>query len=530
MKSLLFLSLTFTALAIDTYFSDKYVTQITSKDISSIIKNPEYMTVIFFYDILNYKAIALGEILIPTLPKYKNYLKFFAVSCENDPDFCTPEVKFEMPLVQAFIPKGVSPLTNKLVITEKVLDQISYPSLIDFFESNIPYLGDYIDLNYTEEFLAKENNKLILFSKEDNIMNEFKALSSKHWGNLEFGVVYINQTELLDRFKIYSFPSIVAVKGKDVVHFEGMMEFTMIDEFIEDFKSKGDKKIVLPRRFLKEFIDHDQLVDLPEFPSINANLQGLDNELAKDNELTLVHFFRDVPLAVWTDLEKIYSGAVKMINFQVNSELDELFAKDQNVKRVPSVRLFPSNRKRKSVELSFSSQEELDEEIGKELKPDIKILQDSTLSLFIDSLKFQYKVGFLLISQGKIPVQIKGIAKKDSFKHFASFGYYNKAHEEALKLFTINKFPCFIALIKKGPAGGLRVLEYKGRLNDFRSLYYFVDELALPTLMPESIPMALEEDSDPVVVVKSSSQFSKTCLSKSGQCALTLFDGKVTQT
>lgn len=527
MKLFLYVSLAFTAWAIESYFSEKYVTHIVSKDISSAIENPQYMTVLFLYDILNYKAIMLGELLIPILPQYKHFIKFFAVSCENDPDFCTPEIKFEMPLVQAFIPKGVNPLTNKLVITEKVIeDQVSFSSLLNFFESNIPYLGDFVDIDYIEEFLAKEHNKLVLFSKEDSIINEFKVLSSKYWGRVEFGVVYINQTELLDRFEIYRFPSIVAVKAKEVVHYEELMEFTLIDKFVESFKSDGDLK-VSPRKFLKEYIDQDQLVYLPEFPSINTTLQDLDNELAKDNEVILIHFFRDVVHPLWTDLEKIYSGAVKLINFHVKSEQDELFAKEQNVKKFPNVRLIPSNRKRKGVELDFSSQELLDEEIGKELKPDIKILQDGSVSLFIESLKFQYKVGFILISQGKIPVQIKGLVKKDNFKHFASFGYYNKAKEEAMKIFTINKFPSFIAIIQKGPSGGLRVIEYKGRINDFRSLYYFVDELALPTLMPESIPVQLEEDFDPVILVKSSNQFLKTCQYKSGLCAITLFDGIV---
>lgn len=525
MKLIQYLLLVFVAKAIDSYFSEKYVTHIKSKEIRYYIEKPDYMTVFFLYNILDYKSIMLGEILLPMLPEYKDYIKFYSVSCEDDPDFCTPEIKFEMPVIQAFIPKGISPLTNKPVIVEKSVNgDISVQSLIDFFVPNIPYLGDFIDQEYIEEFLAKENNKLILFNKDDEVIKEFKALSSKYWGRLELGVIYINQTELLDRFEIYRFPSIVVVNGKDIMHYEGLIDLDEIVKFVDKFKS-SERKQVAPRRFLKEYFDEDYLVYLPEFPTITANLQQLEDELAKDNQVTLVHFYKEAQHPAWEDLQLMYAGIVKLVNFHIENSQDEDYAKVQNVKKFPVIRVFPSNRKRKSIELDLTDRESIEEEITKELKPDIKILQDGTVSLFIESANIEYKVGFLLISNGKIPITIKGLAKTDHFKHFASFGYYNKPKEEALKKFTISKYPSFVAVIKQGPSGGLRVLEYKGRLNDFRSLYYFVDELALPTLLPESIPMPAEEDFDPVIKIRSSSQFVKFC--QLSPCAVTLFDGIV---
>ena len=73
-----------------------------------------------------------------------------------------------------------------------------------------------------EQFTQRDHstkNKVILFTDKKFTPAIYKALSKKYLDKLVFGQVRSEETELVERFEVKTFPTIVALTNPDTVEF-----------------------------------------------------------------------------------------------------------------------------------------------------------------------------------------------------------------------------------------------------------------------------------------------------------------------
>ena len=516
MLSLFFSLFLFQVYSSDSFFDEKYVTSLKSNEVRFYINRPDYLTIVILYDILEYKSILLGQAFIPVFPKIKHLVKFYSVSCEEDPDFCTDENKFELPVIQAYIPRGLSPMTEKEVVSEVVYkDKIHPDNLFDFIKSHIPYLGDYVSSEYLEEFLNLNGWKILMFSKEDEVNEEFKAISSKFRGRLELGVIYINQTKIIEKYEIYRFPSLICVNGNEVKRYEGIWIFDDLAKYLNDFARK-EKIKSRPRRYLNEFFDSEQLALLPKFEIRKVGIEEIGQLVLRNIDLTLIHVFDKHKSNLWEKLYAEYKGIIEFV--EINSEMNEELTKHLGPYKVPFVQLLPY-KKNQRIQVNFKTLEDFNQQISLWLKPYVHILNDNSVNQFIKTLSAEQKLGLMLVSQDPIPLAIKALGKVKPFSNFIKIGYLSSPKSQVLLQFNINRYPGFFAFIQSSI--GLRIVEYQGKLSDYASLYYFIDEIAIPKLLkPLNNTLIDDEDLSSIKDLRTSSQFNKSCKSKTHICLI----------
>jgi hypothetical protein len=500
---------------------------VTSQELVPIIENPDYLTMTIIYDISTAGSIALSQVISELLPKYENYVKFVALDCDDVPDICKPEVRSQMPIFQGYVPAGINPYTNKPLVHEKGYQgAVSSKDIGNFFTEHMPYLGEYLTLDNIDRFQSEEGNKVILFTNKEKVPVIFKGLTSKFRGFLDFGVVFLNQTELIVQYDVVDFPSLIVVEGEDVERYDGKIDFEEISKFLDRFKA-SQKKMPKAKKVVKNTPEPQPEAKLPEIPIYALGFKNYKEHLLDDSGLYLVQFYKDRQIDEWEEVKAEYNGVLKLGTYHCKTKEDQEICQSLGVKKYPCVRLFPVNRKRKSFEVSINNKLDFEEEISRELRYDIMTIQEATVQTFVNSVHEEGKVGILLINEGVIPLQIKGIASEESFKDFVKFGYFNRPKEVALSIFSIKNYPALIAFAKTDNSGQMQVIEYSGKFTDYRSLHYFIDEMAIPTFSKKKKKKIAEEDQEELDIIYTSSAFNSKCLRKSGICIIGLFEGDV---
>ena len=508
-------------------FSYPQIQHVSSQELAKIIENPDYLTMTIIYDESTPGSIALDQVLVEILPKYENYVKFVALDCDQVPEICKPEIRSQMPVFQGYAPGGINPYTNKPLVNDRPYQgRISAKDIGDYFTEHVPYLGEFLTQENNEKFLEEKGNKVLLFTNKEKVPIIFKGLSSKFRARLEFGVVFVNQTELVTQYDVINFPSLIVIEGEDVVQYKGKIDFSEISEFLLNYQA-AERWPLKAKRVVKQTQPQEPEAKLPSFPVHALTLSNYKDHLLEDSGLYLVQFYKDKQLDQWDSIQSSYNGVLKMASFNCKNKEALEVCQNLGAKKFPSIRIFPVNRKRKSFEVSIDNKEDFEEEISRELRYDIMNIQEATVQTFVNSIQEEMKVGFLLINEGYLPLQIKGVAAEESFKDFAKFGYFNRPREVALSIFSIKNYPAFIAFAKNQAADSLQVIEYTGEFNDYSSLFYFIDEVALPNFSTKKKKKVSEEDQDEIELVRNSNEFNLKCLKKGGLCLIGLFEGNV---
>lgn len=508
-------------------FTYPQIQAIPPEELSKVIENPDYLTMTIIYDESTAGSIALDQVIGELLPKYENYVKFIALDCDQVPHICKPELRSQMPVFQGYAPGGINPYTGKPLVNDRPYQgAISAKDIGNFFTENVPFLGEYLTQENNEKFLEEEGNKVLLFTNKEKVPIIFKGLSSKFRARLEFAVVFVNQTELIAQYDVINFPTLVVIEGDDTIQYRGKIDFDEISEFLSKYQA-AERWPLRAKKVVKQPKPQEPEVKLPTFPVQSLTPSNYKDYLLEDTGLFLVHFYKEKQLDQWEELQSFYNGVLKFATFNCKNKEALEICQNLGAKKFPSVRIFPVNRKRKSFEVSIDNKEDFEEEISRELRYDIMNIQEATIQTFVNSIQEEMKVGFLLINEGNIPLQIKGAAAEENFRDFAKFGSFNRPKEVALSIFSIKKYPAFIAFSKNEAAENLQVIEYNGEFSDYRSLYYFIDEIALPAFSQKKKKRVSEEDQEEVDIVKTSGEFSSKCLKKGGLCIIGLFEGNV---
>jgi len=87
------------------------------------------------------------------------------------------------------------------------------------------------------------------------------------------------------------------------------------------------------------------------------------------------------------------------------------YAKSLGVKKYPALRLFPSNRDKKSFTLVYENLIELSEEVRKNLKSNVEDLEKEKNVLdFVAMARYKDRMGVLLFTESQIPLSFVALS------------------------------------------------------------------------------------------------------------------------
>ena len=515
----MFLSLVLIPLTVFSLFEDNPV--VREEPVSVIrqaTEDPDYCVVSIIYDSQGHTSRQFARTLLDLAPKLSNYIKFFAFDCRSDPSVCPEEYLPQLPSVTAYVPEGIDPSTGKPLVNERAYTgSISGKDIGEFFANCIPYLGDFLDSKNLPQFLKEEGNKTILFTNKDSVPVIYRGVTSKYRGRLEFGIIWSNSTEIIEKYEVHEYPTLIVLQDDHIERYSGKLDFSKISDFINKFASRIKKA---PKQF-KKINSSGSKIELPEFEILQLDSTNFQERIKETPGTVLVHFHKDKPLQEWDTIINLYNGIVSLASISCKSNQD--FCSSLGVKKYPSLRLFPALKTRKSFEISYEPIPAFEEEILKEIKFDVQTIHESSLSSFLQSLQSQQKAVCLYIGPGQIPIQFKALAAAQEFKDFARFVSIVIPQDRVNSYFSIQQYPVVISLSKVNADDKLTMLDYTGELTDYRSLYYFVDNVSIPTFL-EKQPKILEEDQDDIDHVQDNASLHTKCLKRGGLCVIGFMD------
>ena len=511
----------------------KIVKNMSGDEMREEIQNPDYLTVVMIYDTEGQNSQAVAPVLEQVAERYRNFFKFIGVDCTDDERMCPEKVKEMLPALTAYVPAGTNPYTGKpLVYTRDYQGAVSPKDIGDFFIKNMVFLGDILDLDNEEWFFTEgELNKVVLFTDKDNVPPLFKGLASKYRGKLEFAAIFKNQTDLCLDFKVSSFPTILVFSGNhrdNYEEYEGSVHFDDISEFLDVYAAEERKELRVKGKKTeeKEKPRAAPKPDMPDFGPVRATGSTFRELLDDNQKLTLVQFRQGAGLSEWKDISKLFEGVVYLLDLNVEDDNSALaIAKKEGVKRFPAMRLFPANRKRKSFEVTVD--DDIEDEIAKELKYDIQTVADANMNGFIKQMNEEDKLGCFFMSDKSIPLAIKGLAADPHFKDVVGFGYYNKRNKEILENMNAKRFPTMIAFIAVDDVGNMRLAEYSGDLNSFTEMYVFLDQVVMPALGKKKDKIDDEDAQEEEIEEWTPRSFNAKCAKKAGICVFAFMDGSL---
>jgi len=253
-----------------------------------------------------------------------------------------PKIKLLVPPLYKFDPKTKKMNGHQLLdFTESI---VSEETLYKFVTDNIPSFTTKLGSETIETFLNQPVfNKVILFTNKETTPKIYKGLSNIYYDRILFGLVPSQEEELVQKFEITSFPSIIVVENpfllKDdyITHrFEGEVDVREISHFIEKFALR-EKNYVRRLSFLK--------FDKTPFSKITTRNYELffDRQETKLNS-KIVYFSKEEINKIPEDLKKFAELTTGYFNFGLmNCKGVEKFCKEElfiDVDNLPGLYLF----------------------------------------------------------------------------------------------------------------------------------------------------------------------------------------------
>lgn len=202
------------------------------------IKESEITYFVYYYHPESANSVTGVGFIRDILPKLEYIAEVLFVNCPlseySEKDVCIkPEgVKDGFPRMVLLLPPKVrvNPYTGKINnYTEKkyTSQEVSPKSIYKFITDNIPDYSTTLNNDNIDTFLSDyDYNKLLLFTDKDYTPLLFRGLSGKFYDKLKFGLIKVDQKDILSRFKIMRFPT--------------LLMYTVIDEGVTQYSPALD--------------------------------------------------------------------------------------------------------------------------------------------------------------------------------------------------------------------------------------------------------------------------------------------------
>jgi len=493
------------------YEASVLVSQVTREEMREVVKDPDYLTLVVLYDAEGSNSQLVAPIIEKVAENYKHFMRFLAVDCTADYKTCPEDIRERLPALSVYIPQGVNPYTGlPWVKAEAYKGAISPRELSEFLLAHMPFLGEKLHTDTAQSFFQDtDTNKVVLFTDKPSISPLFRGVASRYRGRADFAVVWHNQTETLAKYHVTAFPTILAIDSAGAHTYMGEPHFDSLCSFIDPYASST-------RHPQKQRAKSADSKPLPQFPTVEVTEDGLEAALEDNKQIAIVQFHAEEGHPAWTQLADTLQGIAHFIDVKCGVS----FSKRYGVTKLPSIRLFPANRKRKNFELNL---DDVGSEIWKELKGGIETVNDHSLNAFVERMTEDKILGCLYLSDQPVTLSIKALASDPFFAETFAFAHYNKGNKAVLASLNAKKYPTFVCFAMVDEKGDMRVMELEGDLDSYPRLYQFLDEAVLTKLaklLPAHSDLELEE-----VEEWDDQSFDSRCTKKGGICVLAFFDG-----
>jgi len=489
-------------------------------ELSRETENPDYFTLIYLYDLPSARSHHLFPVFRKVAETYQGAIRSLAVDCGRNDETCPPLLRDSLPSIFAYIPEGYDEKEGKPALVER-----EYSGVMDedhvrgFVESNLVFLGDVVG-KLTDQFLAPGNNKLnraLLFTEKDHIPLLYHSFAAKHKGRLDFGVVFPNATEVIERFHVTDYPTLLVLTKKGLEErYDGPIVPSEISEFLRKFTEPlKDKK-----RPVKKPKDWETEKSFREYDIHGVNSSNFAEALNATRNVVIALFARTNATEIWNPMVEKYSSMVTFLEMNCSVKEEADFAHKLGAKRFPSMRIFSTNRTKKSMELTFDTDADIDEQVLSYLNYTVDQLSDIQLNWYFENLKRDGKDGVLLISNVSEHFPFRIAASVPEFKANFRFAQYNRKSKELQQLLKAQNFPTIIA-IKTTADKTFRFVEFTGNVFDFSLLKVFLQKLLF---IPEAPVPRLSITRDRVEEYYSKS-YKVLCEKKGGICVIGILPG-----
>jgi thioredoxin-like negative regulator of GroEL len=224
-------------------FENTDVYTLTINNLTKLLNRNENWFVLFFKS--NQKEVkALADTMKTLGEKTYGIFKVAVVNCDSDEELCDEFQAFDTPMILFFHESTEEPEKYKGIKDWEKMFQYASGKMLS-------YVRNINDLNYGDFVTSNlENNKVLLFTSKKVTPPLFKAISKKYSGKLYLGEVRSTETELIQRFKVTKFPTLLVISDPETYEaafYEGSMGRDNIEKFLNKFAyeiKKVEKKAV----------------------------------------------------------------------------------------------------------------------------------------------------------------------------------------------------------------------------------------------------------------------------------------------
>ena len=493
------------------------------KEQQNYFKEIDFLVVSIVYDGTSDKSWQLSRTLLDLTDKLSTYVKFVSFDCSSEPGVCDERILQDLPAVNLIIPNKEYSSSKDRVTEKPYIGAISAKEIGEAITKEIPYLGEILDSSKILEFLNREGNKTVLFTNKDQVPLIFKGISSKFRDRLEIGVVFENNSEIIQDFDVSEYPTLLAFAEEQDVpdKFKGRHEFKDLVRFLQSY-ARIEKKIVEieDQEEQEESIQEDQPESeqvqetVPELKYISVQEENLEEEIQKSSKMVLVHFHGEIDSEDWEKIQEKLEGIVTILDFNC---LNNDFCESNSITSLPSLRLYSSFSK--YSDYPSKSLKSLEKQIFKDLKTEYSTITAKNIKDQINSIYYSGKVLCLLISKDSVPLAFKYLATRSNLQNFVKFVHLNADSQSVTDFFELPRYPVVLNIFHTDLKRNPQSMDYTGELEDFVNLSKFVEKTSLNTFF-RARPSFPDEDLEDILHINEPQTWNSKCLKKKGYCLI----------
>ncbi len=435
------------------------------------------------------------------LTKVSEKLDFLAgilmIDCEDfiprDFAFCQkdPEAKDGFPKMVVYKPPEyrVNPYTQQRVPHEEIVyaqKEVSEASIYNFLTGHILNKSIKVNSENIESFLANRLfNKVLLFTDKTQTPLLYRGLSSFYYDRLLFGEIEKDQIDLLKRFKVKTFPTLLMYVTQEddieldeprVVQYKDMIAGRNIVVFVNEYALK--QKLYLKAaqaatadelkynlnvksltkddylKFFEKFRQRRFVVYLSKGSSNSNNAHNSNNNSDNGSNDDVV-----VPESL-KNFIKYTNGFFTFVKFNCEKDGEEFCLSTFKVKSLPALVLINNSvldenrqqtnnlakRLEKPLRLSLDY-EALVSEIHGEFPGDMKESNPKNFGMIINTANRANRVPIIYFYENEIPLALKLISDDPLYQKYVQFISFEFPSKDIQKNFQIKKLPATILMI-----------------------------------------------------------------------------------
>ena len=168
-------------------------------------------------------------------------IKVGAIDCQSEEELCEEFGAYDIPQISIF-------QENYSDDGERFHDELKVEKIMNAASKKMKNFVQVVSDDNYDNFVQRERltkNKVLLFTDKKSTPTLFKALSKKYLDRLNLGEVKQTSTDLISKFKVSQFPTIIALTNPEDYEgekYEGDMKVDQLTKFMSSYAYSTPKK------------------------------------------------------------------------------------------------------------------------------------------------------------------------------------------------------------------------------------------------------------------------------------------------